>query len=170
MIINGTHTWCSSRASSKHLFFGCERTKNECFTCPTMGTGTRLGVFSSRRWKPTNLPYARARAHTHIGSQTHRPTHAGRCASVRAFMCVRSLSLERSFSLSIYLYLSLSLSLSRALFLSLSLSLSLTLSLSLAHSLSLSLSLSLGVGSTETDAQLLSLGSRLRGSGFSFSF
>ena len=34
----------------KRLLFGCERPKNECFTCPTMGQGTRLGVFSSRRW------------------------------------------------------------------------------------------------------------------------
>ena len=34
----------------KRLLFGCERPKNECFTCPTMGHGTRLGVFSSRRW------------------------------------------------------------------------------------------------------------------------
>ena len=26
----------------KRLLFGCERPKNECFTCPTMGQGTRL--------------------------------------------------------------------------------------------------------------------------------
>ena len=35
------------QAGSKHSFFGCERPKNECFKCPTMGHGTRLGAFTS---------------------------------------------------------------------------------------------------------------------------
>jgi hypothetical protein len=34
----------------KRLLFGCERQKSEFFMFPTMGKGTRLGVFSSRRW------------------------------------------------------------------------------------------------------------------------
>jgi hypothetical protein len=30
-----------------------QRPKSECFRCPTMGHGTRLGVFSIHRWCPT---------------------------------------------------------------------------------------------------------------------
>ena len=37
----------------KHLLFGCERPKNECFTLPTVGKEHALGAFTtwaSRRW------------------------------------------------------------------------------------------------------------------------
>ena len=34
----------------KRLLFGCERQKSEFFVLPTVGNGTRLGAFTSRRW------------------------------------------------------------------------------------------------------------------------
>jgi len=57
--------WPSAQKGGvKRLLFGCEaekrmfqvshqRPKNECFRCPTMGHGTRLGAFSIHRWCPT---------------------------------------------------------------------------------------------------------------------
>jgi len=38
------------QAGVKHLLFGCERPKSECFNVPRMGTEHALGVFSSHRW------------------------------------------------------------------------------------------------------------------------
>ncbi len=34
----------------KHLLFGCERPKNECFTLPTVGKEHALDAFTSRGW------------------------------------------------------------------------------------------------------------------------
>jgi hypothetical protein len=34
----------------KRLLFGCERQKSELFVLPTVGYGTRLCSFTSRRW------------------------------------------------------------------------------------------------------------------------
>jgi hypothetical protein len=37
------------QAGSKQLLFGCARPKSKCFTWPTLGLGTRLGAFTSRK-------------------------------------------------------------------------------------------------------------------------
>jgi hypothetical protein len=44
----------ATQGGVKRLLFGCERQKSEFFVLPTVGNGTRLGVFSSRRWHTLN--------------------------------------------------------------------------------------------------------------------